>query len=147
MAQTVVRAGYGINYNLAQYGVFIRNFAFQPPFAETSTNISSFSSPLTLENGFPGTIPGEVTNNYALDPNYRLPYVQIWNLDIQRQLPMGIQLNVGYNGSKGTRLDTERALVAGRAAVYLRIVGRKFEPECGVGASTEADGKGTWGSA
>ena len=113
MAQTVVRAGYGINYNLAQYGVFIRNFAFQPPFAETSTNISSLSNPLTLENGFPGTIPGEVTNNYALDPNYRLPYVQIWNLDIQRQLPMGIQLNVGYNGSKGTRLDTERALVAG----------------------------------
>lgn len=113
MAQTVVRAGYGINYNLAQYGVFIRNFAFQPPFAITATNISSLSSPLTLENGFPESVPGELTNNYALDPNYRLPYVQIWNLDIQRQLPLGIQLNVGYNGSKGTHLDTQRALVAG----------------------------------
>jgi hypothetical protein len=112
-AQTVVRAGYGINYNLAQYGVFIRDFAFQPPFAETSTNISSLSNPLTLENGFPSTTPGTVTNNYALDPNYRLPYVQIWNLDIQRQLPWGVQLNFGYNGSKGTRLDTQRALVAG----------------------------------
>src|SRR3974377_1853669 len=53
----------------------------------------------------------EVTNNYALDPNYRLRYVQIWNLDIQRQLPGNIQLNVGYNGAKGTRLDTQRALV------------------------------------
>ena len=113
LAQTVVRAGYGINYNLAQYGVFIRNFAFQPPFAETSTNISSVLNPLTIENGFPGSPPGTVTNNYALNPNYRLPYVQIWNLDIQRQLPLGIQLNVGYNGAKGTFVDTQRALVAG----------------------------------
>jgi hypothetical protein len=41
----------------------------------------------------------------------RNAYVQIWNLDIQRQLPGNVQLNVGYNGAKGTRLDTERALV------------------------------------
>ena len=113
---TVVRAGYGINYNLAQYGTFIRNFAFQPPFANTQTNsvpdvANPGASPLTLENGFPASsLPG-VTNNYALDPNYRLGYVQIWNVDIQRQLPGNVQLNVGYNGAKGTRLDTERALV------------------------------------
>jgi trimeric autotransporter adhesin len=37
--------------------------------------------------------------------------VQIWNLDIQRQLPGNVQLNVGYNGAKGTDLDTQRALV------------------------------------
>jgi hypothetical protein len=30
--------------------------------------------------------------------------VQVWNLDIQRTLPLGIVLNVGYNGAKGTRL-------------------------------------------
>lgn len=111
--QTVVRAGYGINYNLGQYGAFVRNFAFQPPFALTATNISSLSDPLTLENGFPSAIPGTVTNNFAVEPSYKLPYVQVWNLDVQRQLPWGIQLNVGYNGAKGTRLDTQRALVAG----------------------------------
>jgi trimeric autotransporter adhesin len=109
--KTVVRAGYGINYNLAQYGLFIRNFAFQPPFAETATNVSPYGSFLTLENGFPSNSETAVTNNYALDPNYRLGYVQIWNLDIQRQLPGNVQLNVGYNGAKGTRLDTERALL------------------------------------
>src|SRR3974377_2230898 len=53
----------------------------------------------------------EVTNNYALPPNPRIGYVKIWNLDIQRQLPGNIQLNLGYNGAKGTRLDTQRALV------------------------------------
>jgi trimeric autotransporter adhesin len=110
---TVVRAGYGINYNLAQYGVFIRNFAFQPPFAVTATNISSAANPLTLVDGFPPTPPGTLTNNFAVEPSYRLPYVQVWNLDIQKQLPWGVQLNVGYNGAEGVRLDTQRALVAG----------------------------------
>ena len=109
--KTVVRAGYGINYNLAQYGSFIRNFAFQPPYATTATNVSAYGSFLTLENGFSSSAETAVTNNYALDPNYRLGYVQIWNVDIQRQLPGNVQLNVGYNGAKGTRLDTERALV------------------------------------
>jgi trimeric autotransporter adhesin len=107
----VVRGGYGINYNLAQYGTFIRNFAFQPPFAIAATNVSKYGDFLTLENGFPGNSPSTATNNYALDPNYKLGYVQIWNLDIQRQLPDNIQLNIGYNGAKGTRLDTERALI------------------------------------
>ena len=109
--RTVVRAGYGINYNLAQYGTFIRNFAFQPPFAITATNVSPYGNFLTLQNGFPTQPVNAVTNNYALNPNYRLGYVQIWNLDIQRQLPGNVQLNIGYNGAKGTRLDTERALV------------------------------------
>ena len=115
--KTVIRAGYGVNYNLAQYGTFIRNFAFQPPFATTATNVSPYGDFLTLENGFPGNAPTAVTNNYALDPNYRLGYVQIWNLDIQHQLPKNVQLNVGYNGAKGTRLDTERAFVPSCATV------------------------------
>jgi len=113
--KTVVRAGYGINYNIAQYGTFIRNFAFQPPFAIAATNSVTpaelTTNPLTLANGFPGSSAAQVTNNYALDPNYKLAYVQIWNLDIQRQLPWNTQLNIGYNGTKGTRLDTQRALV------------------------------------
>jgi trimeric autotransporter adhesin len=111
LKQTVVRAGYGINYNLAQYVTLAQNFAFQPPFAVTATNVSSPSNLLTLQNGFPA-VTAAVTNNFAVDPNYRLGYVQIWNLDIQRQLRSGIVLNVGYNGSKGTRLDVERAITA-----------------------------------
>src|SRR5580692_6638276 len=111
LKQTVVRAGYGINYNLAQYANIIQNFAFQPPFAITATNVNSPSAPLTLQNGFPAIVPGSVTNNFAVDPNYRLGYVQVWNVDIQRSLlPQGLVLNVDYNGSKGTRLDIERAI-------------------------------------
>jgi hypothetical protein len=113
--QTVVRAGYGVNYNLAQYGTMIQNFAFQPPFAIAATNTTDVTglispSPLTLTNGFPGS-GSTVTNNFAVNPDYRLGYVQVWNLDVQRELKGGMVLNVGYNGAKGTRLDTERALV------------------------------------
>ena len=110
---TAVRTGYGINYNLAQYGAVIQNFAFQPPFAETATNTATISSFLNLSNAFPSLTPGTVTNNFALDPNYRLSYVQVWNLDIQRDLPGGLLMNLDYNGSKGTRLDTQRAILIG----------------------------------
>jgi trimeric autotransporter adhesin len=123
--QTVVRAGYGINYNLAQYGIMIQNFAFQPPFATTATNATDVNglvgpSPLTITQGFPAVSSSTVTNNFAVNPKYRLGYVQIWNLDLQRELPGGVVMNAGYNGSKGTRLDTERALVvfSGQPFIY-----------------------------
>ena len=59
MKNTVVRTGYGINYDLSQYSTFVRDFAFQPPFAITQTNAvpdvkNPAGSPLTLANGFPG---------------------------------------------------------------------------------------------
>jgi trimeric autotransporter adhesin len=116
LPKTVVRAGYGINYNLAQYSAMIQNFAFQPPFANAATNATNIAgltgpTPLTLVNGFPTASQATITNNFAVAPNYALGYVQIWNLDVQRELPGNVMLNVGYNGAKGTRLDTERALV------------------------------------
>src|SRR5208282_5765581 len=120
MKNTVVRAGYGLNYNLAQYTAVIQNFAFQPPFAETATNTATTSNFLNLANAFPSLAPGTVTNNFAIDPNYRLAYVQLWNVDIQRDLGGGFLMNIDYNGSKGTRLDTERAiLIAGGSQPFI----------------------------
>src|SRR6266852_2622862 len=121
--QMVVRTGYGINYNLAQYGTMIQSFAFQPPFAEAETNSTNVNdlvagNPLTLTNGFPPVSPTTITNNFAVNPNYRLGYVQVWNLDVQQGLPGGVVMNVGYNGAKGTRLDTERALVVSGAQPF-----------------------------
>jgi trimeric autotransporter adhesin len=108
---TVVRAGYGINYNLAQYTAVVQNFAFQPPFATTATNVATPADFLNLSNAFPTLTAGTVTNNFAINPNYKLAYVQLWNVDIQRDLGGGLLMNIDYNGSKGTRLDTERAIL------------------------------------
>src|SRR6185437_9458000 len=99
LKKTVVRAGYGINYNTTQYGGIVQNLAFQPPFAFTETNVTSPADVLTLQNSFSAP-SSAVTNNFAVDRNYKLGYVQIWNLDIQRELSPSLVLNVGYNGAK-----------------------------------------------
>jgi outer membrane receptor protein involved in Fe transport len=107
-SKTVVRSGYGINYNLGQYGAIVTQLGFQPPFAFTQTNTAATPTSLTLQNGFPANAPS-VTNNYAVDPNYRLAYVQSWNVNIQQELKGDMLLNIGYTGSKGTHLDMVRA--------------------------------------
>jgi hypothetical protein len=100
---TVVRAGYGINYNTAAYQNIAQNMAFQPPFSNTQTNVASSGNILTLQNGFPSSTA--ITNNYGIEPNYGLGYVQIWNLDIQQEITRTLIVNLDYTGTKGTRLD------------------------------------------
>lgn len=120
-SKTVVRGGYGINYNLGQYRSIVQQLAFQPPFSFTQTNILSSATPLTLQNGFPVSTD-VVTNNYGVDRNYRLGYVQMWNLNIQRELPWNLMLNVGYTSSKGTGLDIVRAPNRGPSGLLIADV-------------------------
>ena len=114
--QTVVRAGYGMNYTVGEYASFATTMAHQPPFTNQQTNQEAIGNTastacaqtvpitcFTLANGFPAP---EALGNYALDPHYPLPYVQAWNLDIQKRVFWGVVLNIGYNGSRGNRLDT-----------------------------------------
>ena len=102
---TVVRGGYGINYNTGAFQTIAQNLAFQPPFSVAQTNIQTFPGELTLQDGFPTPPPGNITNSYAVNPNYRLGYVQIRNLDIQQQIRPTLLLNLDYTGTKGTDLD------------------------------------------
>ena len=110
--QTVVRGGYGINYNTGQYASFARQLSAQVPFALTQTNIvgqpGCTTGTLTLAAGF-GCSTTPVQNNYVVNADYRLGHVQVWNIDIQRTLPLGIVANLGYNGAKGGDLDIVRA--------------------------------------
>ena len=109
LSKTVVRGGYGINYNTGAYQGIAQQMAFQPPFSIAETNIQAAVGDLTLQNGFPGTSLGGITNNYAVNPNYRLGYVQIRNLDIQHQIRPTLLLNIDYTGTKGTALDVLEA--------------------------------------
>ena len=106
--QTVLRGGYGMNYTTNSYANFAGVMALQPPFANLQTNVAASSCPttgsgcLSIADGFPAP---NLLGSYAVDPHYRLPYVQVWNVDIQKTLPWGIVMNAGYNGSKGSNLD------------------------------------------
>ncbi|HEX8926392.1 MAG TPA: TonB-dependent receptor, partial [Terriglobales bacterium] len=114
--KTVVRAGYSINYNLGQYRSIVQNLALQPPYSFAETNsvlventcTHSTAQFITLDAAFPALPSTCITNTYGIDPNYRLGYVQMWNLNIQRELPKSLLLNIGYSGSKGTALDMVR---------------------------------------
>ncbi|GAC1418278.1 MAG: hypothetical protein NVSMB62_09880 [Acidobacteriaceae bacterium] len=114
---TVVRAGYGLNYNTGQYAAFARKLAFQQPFAITQTNtLASGSNPntgctlasLTLTHGF-NCSTQLVQSNYGVNPFYRDGFVQVYNLGIQRTLPYGIVFNLDYNGAYAGNLDVLRA--------------------------------------
>jgi len=110
--QTVIRAGYGMNYTVGEYATFARSMAYQPPFANEQTNIANNTCPppgvdcYSLANGFPAP---NLIGNYAVDPHYRLPYVQVYNVDVQKTLPWGMVMNLGYNGSHGSNLDIKVA--------------------------------------
>ncbi len=107
--ETVVRAGYGIFFNPSSISSFSTQLASQPPFAFSENLVTRANQVLTLADGFPVDPTVTVTNSYAIDPNYRIGYVQQWNLDIQQTFNHRLLLTVGYNGSKGTGLDLLRA--------------------------------------
>jgi trimeric autotransporter adhesin len=112
----VVRAGYAINFNNGQYSTFVTSMVHQAPYANVQQNSTLTGAAISLQNGFPLPEASQAPN-YSLDPHYSLPYVQVWNIDVQKSFGMGILLNVGYNGSKGTHLDiTSAPTPAGQTA-------------------------------
>jgi hypothetical protein len=102
----VVRGGYGIYRNTNVYQAIAAQMAQQPPFSKTVSLQRSPENPLTLANGFVNT-PGTIPNTFAVDPHFRIGYVQSWEFSVQRDLPATMQLNVMYLGTKGTRLPQE----------------------------------------
>ena len=106
--QTLIRTGYSIFYNGNIYTQFVGRLASQPPFAKSATLNTSLAQPLTIENGFALRPAESITNTYAIDRNYKLGYLQTWNWSIQQTLPYALVLELGYQGSKGTRLDIQR---------------------------------------
>ena len=108
--EMVIRGGYGINFNTSQYATIASQLAFQPPFAVTQTNIANQQGcgALQLANAF-GCSTATIQNNFSANKDYRLGHVQVWNIDIQKTLGLGVVTNIGYNGSKSGELDILRA--------------------------------------
>ena len=107
--RTTLRAGYGISYNLAAYGSIAQNLAGQPPFAVSDTTLGSLQAPLLLADAFSGSDPSATKNSYGIDKHYEPGKVQIWTLDLQRELAGVWLLAAGYTGTRGSDLDLERA--------------------------------------
>jgi len=70
-----------------------------------TTTTPTTTANMTLANGFGCSTNELIQNNWAVDKNYKLGMVQVYNLNIQKTLPLGVVFNLGYNGSKGSNLD------------------------------------------
>lgn len=119
-SNTVIRTGYGmfflpvdVRWDDAPHNLFT-NSSVTPWIA--STNINGVPFPTNpLSNPFPNGIVQPMYRDQALIDqqgngvgaalsNFPPPYVQQWNLDIQRQLPGNSLIDIAYAGSKGTHL-------------------------------------------
>ncbi len=105
--KTVFRMAYGVFYTNSQ--TFLNNFVInrrQPPFAETQAITSSTATPqINISDPFVKATGALVISTQNINPNFQEGYVQQWNATIQREIPFGANLEVGYAGSKGTKLQ------------------------------------------
>jgi hypothetical protein len=101
----IFRGGYSIFFSGANYAGFASRLAAQPPFATSASLTTSPDDPLTIEHGFPGAPPQTITNNFAIDKDYKPAYAQTWTVAIQQTLPHNLLVELEYVGTKGTGLD------------------------------------------
>jgi outer membrane receptor protein involved in Fe transport len=113
---TVVRAGYGFYYDYTPQNNLIANFTNSAGIATNPVPSLStspfFVGALDFNSGsFNGTAAGPVftptvfpQSIFITDHNLRTPYVQSWSLNIQQEISHALALELGYVGSKGTKL-------------------------------------------
>jgi hypothetical protein len=113
--KTVLRAGYGVNYNGAPrfnqldttVGIAPGTNLIPVPTPPTYTNLANVTSVLPVAKIAPlQPIPltDRTQNAYLFDSGYVRPYIQNFNLEVQRELAKGLTFDLRYVGTKGTRL-------------------------------------------
>ena len=117
----MIRAGFGVSYTPFPDNTYAYNFPVKQN-NQYSTGASSFAPGVTgtgqffsMATGFPApqlaVIPsnGIITNpsltqsDIVIPKNYKNPYVESWNVSIQRSLPLHFTLDVAYVGNHGVR--------------------------------------------
>ena len=106
--KTVIRTAYGIYYSMVPIALG-GTLASNPPFFVNTAvvnNQNRFATARTLADGPLRTTDPNALNQRrrGIAEDFSLPYIQQWNLALQRQLPGRQQITVSYVGSKGTGL-------------------------------------------
>jgi hypothetical protein len=111
--KTVVRAGYSIFYNEAAYNTLATNYlAYQPPFATSSTQLTTAAEQLFLQTALlqiQSGNAGRILNTTAVNPFYRDGRAQIWTFGTETTLAKNWLLDLTYTGTRGSNLDVLRA--------------------------------------
>jgi hypothetical protein len=107
--RSVVRFGYGLNYNTGSYSSIARNLYQQPPYFQTGTSIGTLDDPLALTDPFANIAPSTITNSFGIDKDYELGLIHQWNVDYSRDLFRMWNVGATYIGTRGSHLDMLRA--------------------------------------
>ena len=115
---TVLRGGYGISYVNANN--FVSYIGANPPFTQSFTlvnlSFTNYEALNLLSQGLPTGLaptpanfnPNQPAGNYdEAGLNNRTPYTQSFSFNLQRALPGNVVAEIGYVGTKGTRLPGE----------------------------------------
>src|SRR5262249_39989327 len=100
----VIRAGYGIFYNLSNRQGREGLLGENPPYVRDLTRvIPGSATPITLETGPPANFfSTALTTDQILranDPNLKDGFVQQWNFTAQYQIANGLSFEAGYVGN------------------------------------------------
>jgi hypothetical protein len=120
-SKTVLRGGYGVFYTLTNANSVLQTLGNQP-YVSSATLTGNQNAAATFQTPFttkltPGVwrplLPYSVRNPLnvtGVARNIDSPMVQQYNLDVEQQLPASLVLEVGYVGTRGTRLAESRTL-------------------------------------
>lgn len=106
--KTSIRAGYGIFHDRI-FGNLFTNLKTNPPFVGSFLNyvpgtVSTLPPPETLAAPSATVQDGALASVNTIDQYLKTPYVQSWNVGIQRQLSNTMTIEVNYVGSNSHRL-------------------------------------------
>lgn len=102
----VIRGGWGIYRNTSVYQSIAMMLAQQPPLSKALSIEGTAEHPLTLADGF-NAPANELSNTFAVDPEFRVSYAHNWQVSVQRDLPASLTVIATYLGTKGSRLMQE----------------------------------------
>jgi len=121
MAKTVIRGSYGFFYDVPPLNFIVANTGMpnggsagvhanpagsDPVFTQTRNSVNIVSGELI----FPANVTPTNVGAFGVSDDFRTPYVQNFNLNVQQQLSPSTVLQVGYVGSKGTKLSLLRSI-------------------------------------
>lgn len=105
--QTVIRGGYGRYIEALLGSAVLDAWAVESSDVGVFRNVIANGKPTyTFPNPYPSNIaqPGTQSFDLANDIHYKDPYVQQWDLTVERELGKGIALRVSYDGNHGSNL-------------------------------------------
>jgi hypothetical protein len=135
--KTVLRGGWGLYFSPWNYAAAGTTGWGQIGFSATTLvpQVASGAPTVTMTNPFPnglvqpsgsslGLLTGVGGDVYFVDPNKGAPRVQQYSADLQRELPGGVSVSVGYSGLTGSNMSWGGS---GNALININQIDPKYQ--------------------